>query len=84
MLVEGNYTLLYGVEPWSRLAPLFDEKWFISCSPDVARRRVIDRHMSTGDSLERATFRAEYNDLKNAAIIDEGSRRFADRVIESR
>lgn len=84
VLVEGNYVLLYDLEPWAQLGSLFDEKWYISCDLEIARERVIKRHISTGDSIEQATFRADYNDCKNAILIDEGSRKHADRIINSR
>ena len=29
ILVEGNYVLLYDIEPWRKLQHLFDEKWWV-------------------------------------------------------
>jgi pantothenate kinase len=83
VLVEGNYVLLYDIQPWDRLRGVFEERWFISCDLGVARERVIKRHISTGETEEIATFRADNNDLLNGRLIDEVSRKFADRVVES-
>jgi len=83
VLVEGNYVLLYDLPPWDQLSPIFDHKWFISCDLQQTRDRIIKRHMGTGDSVERATFRADNNDLVNGRLVDEVSRKYAERIIES-
>jgi hypothetical protein len=45
VLVEGNYLLLYDVEPWNELRELFDEKWYIACPESTSRERVYKRHL---------------------------------------
>lgn len=84
MLVEGNYLSL-PLEPWCQLKKLFDERWFITCAPDVARARVIARHVSTGNTLEQATRRVDENDTPNGLFVEAETRRtgWATRVIES-
>ena len=35
VIVEGNYLLLKGVDPWDKAGGLFDEVWAIRCPPEV-------------------------------------------------
>ena len=94
VFVEGNYILLYNDPRWAPLAHLFDEKWFIVCeSMEAQRNRLIKRHLETwsdektrqfGPGEEGAGKKADSNDFKNAVVIDEGSKEFADRIIISR
>jgi pantothenate kinase len=85
VLVEGNYVSL-PMEPWCHLKDLFDERWFITCDPAIARARVIARHIGTGNSVEQATTRADGNDVPNGALVEAKTRAtgWATRVIESR
>jgi pantothenate kinase len=69
VIVEGNYLLLKQAEHWNRIAELFDQSWFIHADKEIIRERLVQRHMSTGDSKERAIFRVENNDLINADLI---------------
>lgn len=82
--MEGNYISL-SLEPWTQLRGLFDARWFITCAPEVARARVIARHVGTGNTLEEATQRADHNDLPNGLLVEAETRRtgWATRVIES-
>ncbi|CAM9806456.1 unnamed protein product, partial [Hapterophycus canaliculatus] len=71
ILVEGNYLLLKGVDPWDEASELFDETWAIRCPPEVCGERVRKRHMQTGLGEEEALARVEDNDLPNARLISE-------------
>ncbi len=86
VLVEGNYLSL-SLPPWNTLRGdmFFDLRWHIACPPDVARARVIARHVSTGSSVEQATRRADENDVPNGALVEAETARggWATRVVQS-
>ncbi|CAN0440191.1 unnamed protein product [Ectocarpus sp. 12 AP-2014] len=71
VIVEGNYLLLKGVDPWDQVGGLFDVTWAIRCPPEVCGERVRRRHMSTGLGEEEARARVEGNDLPNARLVSE-------------
>eukprot|EP00903_Cladosiphon_okamuranus_P016033 g14804.t2 len=71
VIVEGNYLLLKGVEPWDDASALFDETWAIRCAPAVCGERVRERHVQTGLGREEARVRVESNDLPNALLVSE-------------
>ncbi|CAB1121265.1 unnamed protein product [Ectocarpus sp. CCAP 1310/34] len=71
VIVEGNYLLLKGVDPWDQVGGLFDVTWAIRCPPEVCGERVRRRHMSTGLGEEEACARVEGNDLPNARLVSE-------------
>ncbi|KAE8147120.1 P-loop containing nucleoside triphosphate hydrolase protein [Aspergillus avenaceus] len=67
---EGNYLSL-NKEPWSQAAQLMDEIWFVDVDFEVARKRLIRRHVKAGivkDEAE-ADKRAMENDLVNGREI---------------
>lgn len=39
VIVEGNYLLLKGVDPWDGTSALFDQTWAIRCPPQVCGER---------------------------------------------
>lgn len=81
IIVEGNY--LYLDEPnWKDLKDLFDYSFFLSAPREVIRSRIINRHCSLGNTLERATERVDLNDGLNAEIVFASQSR-ADEIIES-
>jgi pantothenate kinase len=81
---EGNYCAL-NKEPWSEAAELMDEVWFVDVSFDVARQRLIRRHVEAGiaENEEEAGIRADENDLVNGQEIV-NNRVKTDEIIESR
>ena len=81
VLVEGNY-LLHDIAPWSQLAHLFDERWYIDCSVDEAMARVYDRACSIGVPPDVAQDRTDGNDRLNAIEI-ETMKQYADIVVPS-
>ncbi|KAI5360128.1 Putative phosphoribulokinase/uridine kinase, P-loop containing nucleoside triphosphate hydrolase [Septoria linicola] len=70
VLLEGNYVLL-GEEPWDQIAEMVDERWYVDVPREVAKARLIERHLRA--SIEKsplaAAARAESNDLQNADYI---------------
>ncbi|CAM9918800.1 unnamed protein product [Discosporangium mesarthrocarpum] len=71
VLVEGNYLLLTGVDPWDKARELFDQAWAVDCPLEVCGERVVKRHMGTGLSEEEARLRVNTNDLPNARLVTE-------------
>lgn len=91
VLCEGNYLFNFQDAKWAGLAPLFDEKWFITCDFEAQRTRLINRHLETwseektkmfGPGAEGAARKADSNDVLNAQFIEQ-SKPHADRVIVS-
>lgn len=72
LLFEGNYlSLNKGL--WKEAASLMDELWFVEVDFEVARRRLIKRHLKAGiaTSETEANERVTQNDLVNGReIID--------------
>jgi pantothenate kinase len=70
---EGNYLSL-NREPWNTAAALMDELWFVDVDFEVARKRLVLRHVKAGIAKdeEEADKRARENDLVNGKeIVDE-------------
>lgn len=67
---EGNYLSL-DKEPWNRAAQLMDELWFVDVDFEVARKRLIRRHVQAGIAKDEAEAdkRARENDLVNGKEI---------------
>ncbi|KAK7204093.1 P-loop containing nucleoside triphosphate hydrolase protein [Myxozyma melibiosi] len=70
LIIEGNYLHL-DEEPWSAIAGLMDELWFVRVDRDIARRRIIKRHIKVGIAKDEqeAAKRADENDLVNGDYI---------------
>jgi Panthothenate kinase len=74
VITEGNYLLL-DAAPWSHVAPLLDESWFVHLDPDERLRRLTERHMRFGDDLTNARRRTHGSDERNARLIAIGAQR---------
>jgi pantothenate kinase len=74
VLVEGNYLLLDRA-PWSELATLFDLTVFIDVAVAELERRLLARWTDLGRSEDAARAWVDGNDLPNARLVIEGSRR---------
>ena len=74
VVLEGNYIHLT-VPPWDQATRLLDKRWFIHVERDVARRRVIQRHLISGvtQSEEDAARRFDENDWPNGTYLLENS-----------
>lgn len=84
VVFEGNYVVL-DKEPWREAAGLMDERWFVDVDFEVARRRLVKRHVKAGitrDEVE-AGKRADENDLVNGRQIVE-NRTHVHEVVVSR
>ncbi|KAF3011262.1 hypothetical protein E8E13_011670 [Curvularia kusanoi] len=84
VIFEGNYCALnHG--PWKDAAELMDELWFVDVDFEVARKRLIYRHVKAGiaQNEEDAAKRADENDLVNGKEIME-SRLDVHELIKSR
>jgi pantothenate kinase len=70
VIFEGNYCSL-DKKPWDEAAKLMDELWFVDVDFDVARKRLIHRHVKAGiaKNEEEAGKRADENDLVNGKEI---------------
>ena len=79
ILTEGNY-LLHQCEGWRLVRPLLDEAWWIDCSGDERRRRLVERHVRFGRAPADARRFVTESDEANAALIA-GDVGRADRVI---
>ncbi|KAJ5673969.1 hypothetical protein N7462_009408 [Penicillium macrosclerotiorum] len=67
---EGNYLSL-NKAPWNEAARLMDELWFVEVDFEVARKRLIRRHVQAGIAKDEteADWRARKNDLVNGKEI---------------
>lgn len=67
---EGNYLSL-NKEPWNRAAELMDELWFVEVDFEVAKKRLIKRHVKAGIASDEAEAekRVLENDLVNGKEI---------------
>ena len=75
VVFEGNYCSLgTGAPEWKEAAELMDELWFVDVEEDVARQRLIKRHVKSGVAAneDEARRRADENDLVNGKEIVEG------------
>ncbi|KAI4264201.1 MAG: hypothetical protein L6R42_000667 [Xanthoria sp. 1 TBL-2021] len=70
VILEGNYLAL-NKGLWKDAASLMDELWFVDVGLDVARRRLVQRHVKTGvtPTAEEANKRVTETDLVNGEEI---------------
>jgi pantothenate kinase len=70
LIFEGNYLAL-DLPPWDEIAALMDELWFVEVDPEVAKKRLIKRHVEAGivKDEEEAIKRIEGNDIPNGEEI---------------
>jgi pantothenate kinase len=69
VVVEGNYLLL-DVPPWTEVAALLDETWFVEVPEEVRLARLIDRHVEFGRNRIESTTRARTgSDAANARLV---------------
>lgn len=73
IIFEGNYLSL-NKSPWKDAAEMMDELWFVDVDFQVARNRLIHRHVKAGIAKDEADAgkRADENDLVNGKEIIEG------------
>jgi pantothenate kinase len=86
LIFEGNYLSLgTGAPEWKEAAELMDELWFVEVEEEVARERLVKRHIKAGLAKddEEAGKRADENDLVNGREIVQG-RMSVHEVIKSK
>ncbi|MEM9603707.1 MAG: nucleoside/nucleotide kinase family protein [Pseudomonadota bacterium] len=72
VIVEGNYLLLTS-PPWCELHGLFDITVFLNPGIDTLERRLVQRWLDHGHSVDAARARASDNDIPNAHLVVERS-----------
>ncbi|CAG8547532.1 12828_t:CDS:2 [Rhizophagus irregularis] len=72
---EGLYLHLKEPQIWKSIAVQMNELWFLQVDREIARKRIIKRHIESGISNdeEAAVYRADNNDFLNADYILENS-----------
>ncbi|KAH8655358.1 phosphoribulokinase/uridine kinase [Xylariales sp. PMI_506] len=72
VVFEGNYVCL-DREPWKSAAQLMNELWFVDVDREVARERLVKRHVASGicPDEEAARERIRSTDFLNADDIVE-------------
>lgn len=68
ILAEGNY-LLSRTPPWDEVFETIAPRFELACDPDVARQRVIARHVQGGSSMQEAQARYDRNDAHNTHLV---------------
>lgn len=64
IIIEGLYTLL-SIEPWKQATDLLDERIWVECPDEVAKQRLIARHVATG--VEADTSSAQSRGMRYSA-----------------
>ncbi|KAJ4357945.1 uncharacterized protein N0V89_002522 [Didymosphaeria variabile] len=82
IIFEGNYLSL-DKAPWSDAAALMNELWFVDVDMEVARKRLIHRHVKAGiaEDAGSAARRADESDLVNGKEIIENRLKVHEIVI---
>lgn len=73
ILTEGNYLLLEDA-PWSSLRKLLDVTWMLRTPVEVARERLLQRHVQGGRTPEDALLHYQRCDEPNTQLVLERSR----------
>jgi len=68
VVTEGNY-LLSDESPWSQLDDVLDACWWLDCPPDIARQRLIERHVQGGRTGDNALRHFERSDALNTERV---------------
>jgi len=68
VVTEGNYLLLDS-DPWSGLAGVLDESWYVDLADPLRVRRLVARHAAYGKSAADALAWATGSDARNAALV---------------
>jgi pantothenate kinase len=79
VVTEGNY-LLVDDGPWSPVAGLLDEAWYLDPPEDVRIERLVARHMAYGKEPAVARAWSLGTDQRNAELIAD-TRRHADLIV---
>ncbi|MBR2578114.1 MAG: nucleoside/nucleotide kinase family protein [Erysipelotrichaceae bacterium] len=80
VLIEGNY-LLYGEGEWNDLSLYCDISLFMNMDKDILLKRIIDRKVMTGRTIEEARESVYGSDLRNIELVLEHSREADHQII---
>ena len=69
VVTEGNYLLL-PQHPWAAVRPLLDAAWFLHLDIAERQRRMVERRLRYGNTLEVATAMTLGSDEANAQLVD--------------
>ncbi len=71
IILEGNYVLggVGDVPAWDDVSAMLAPTFFLACDRDLARRRVIERHIRGGLPNEAARVKHDRNDRLNTDIV---------------
>ncbi|MGQ4619751.1 nucleoside/nucleotide kinase family protein [Nocardia sp. R7R-8] len=67
-VVEGNYLLL-DQPGWIEVRAQLDEVWYLDAEDNVIERRLTDRHLLGGKTIEQAKTKITGSDMPNARLI---------------
>jgi len=81
VVTEGNYLGVSDGE-WAAVRGLLDGLYYVDCSPQVRRDRLVERHIEGGRSPEAAAAWADEVDEPNARLIAT-TRAACDRVVDA-
>lgn len=79
VITEGNYLLL-DEEPWSGVKNILDESWYVDLDGPTRIARLIERHVESGKTREKAEAWTLGPDQANAELIA-SSQAHADKII---
>jgi pantothenate kinase len=69
ILLEGNFVLCR-TSPWNQVSDLLHPKFFLKCDRQVARQRIIERHIRGGANPAQAVDKFENNDRLNIETVE--------------
>ncbi|MDE9451672.1 AAA family ATPase [Aliiroseovarius sp. Z3] len=72
VVIEGNY-LLFDAPGWRDLHRCWDYSIRLDVPPDVLEKRLVERWLAHGLTLDQARARAADNDLRNANCVAQSS-----------
>ncbi|MBI4026810.1 MAG: nucleoside/nucleotide kinase family protein [Verrucomicrobia bacterium] len=79
VISEGNY-LLHPQDGWGGVRELLDESWYVEVDDEVRVKRLIQRRLGLGNTMEEAVAWTTGSDEVNAQIIGK-TRQFADVIV---
>ena len=79
VVTEGNY-LLHDEFGWDEVRPQLDEVWYLHLNDAERRRRLVQRRLDHGDTVEHAAHWVEHVDEPNAVLVA-ATRHRADAVV---
>jgi pantothenate kinase len=80
VVTEGNYLGVPDGE-WARVRPLLNRLYYVDCSAQVRRERLIARHIDSGRTITAAEAWVDTVDEPNARLIAT-TRQFCDLIVD--